>query len=285
MARLRRSVLAVAAVGAPESDGLQDGRHIRLSVSFGGVPHGLGIWTHRDDHITRVMADSGRFYEDCLLSRLFALGPTGIYIDVGAHIGVHTLCFASYFPCHGVIAIEPDPGNFEVLCKNAQAVSHRVTVCRAGAGRIDQRWAEVMDRKADNSGMKQLRVCRRSEMHGPEQLRDLVPIVQIDDLVDDLYGLPAETSWRAGDSTRWSAPAQKAPRPAPIGLIKIDVEGMELDVLSGAEWTIQTHRPILVIETITAGQTAAVSQFLRPYRYDVEGPYGATPTYIHRPKA
>jgi hypothetical protein len=55
------------------------------------------------------------------------------------------------------------------------------------------------------------------------------------------------------------------PTDLPIALIKIDVEGAELDVLRGARQTITRYRPALIIEHDTG--PAAV--------------YGATPAMLH----
>lgn len=49
--------------------------------------------------------------------------------------------------------------------------------------------------------------------------------------------------------------------------IKIDVEGFEYQVLLGAEKTINTHRPILLIEGIAQGDR--VHQLLQEWGYDV----------------
>lgn len=49
--------------------------------------------------------------------------------------------------------------------------------------------------------------------------------------------------------------------------IKIDVEGFEYEVLLGAEQTINTHRPILLIEGIAQGDR--VHQLLQEWQYDV----------------
>jgi len=48
-----------------------------------------------------------------------------------------------------------------------------------------------------------------------------------------------------------------------IGIIKIDVEGSELEVLSGAKETISTHRPSLIIEILPAYSEANVNRINR----------------------
>lgn len=55
-----------------------------------------------------------------------------------------------------------------------------------------------------------------------------------------------------------------------VGLIKIDVEGMELDVLIGAKETIVRTRPILYVETILTDRKK-VEEFLEPLDYVFTG--------------
>ena len=67
-----------------------------------------------------------------------------------------------------------------------------------------------------------------------------------------------------------------------VGLIKIDVEGMELDVLNGAEETIKKYRPMIYVE---APHTyAQVTKFMRGNNYREVGKWNATPTYGFAPR-
>lgn len=67
-----------------------------------------------------------------------------------------------------------------------------------------------------------------------------------------------------------------------VCLIKIDVEGMELDVLHGAEHTIKTHRPLIYVEAPHTHEQ--VSKFLRALNYREVGKWNATPTYGFAPR-
>jgi FkbM family methyltransferase len=54
--------------------------------------------------------------------------------------------------------------------------------------------------------------------------------------------------------------------------LKIDVEGMEGEVLSGARETIAQHKPIMLIEMIKCGQMAIIAELDRHgYDYRPEG--------------
>ena len=52
--------------------------------------------------------------------------PDGIAIDIGAHIGIHTISMAPYFK--QVIAFEPNPTTYRMLQKNTAAIKNITTV-------------------------------------------------------------------------------------------------------------------------------------------------------------
>ena len=51
-------------------------------------------------------------------------------------------------------------------------------------------------------------------------------------------------------------------------LIKVDVEGMECDVLEGARETIARYRPVLFVENNTVERSPATITFLDSLEYD-----------------
>ena len=53
----------------------------------------------------------------------------------------------------------------------------------------------------------------------------------------------------------------------PFSLVKIDVEGMELDVLRGAQRIIEAHRPILYVEDDRGDKAADLESALRDLGY------------------
>lgn len=64
-----------------------------------------------------------------------------------------------------------------------------------------------------------------------------------------------------------------------VFLVKIDVEGMELEVLYGARKLLKENHPDLVIEAQTAVEFRAIDDFLRPLGYRCLSTWNSTPTY------
>jgi FkbM family methyltransferase len=81
-------------------------------------------------------------FETAVLGRL--LGPGDCVLDVGANVGYYTHLAAQRVGTRGrVVAVEPDPDNFRLLCANAAALArlpvtlHRVALgARAVAGAL-----------------------------------------------------------------------------------------------------------------------------------------------------
>lgn len=64
-----------------------------------------------------------------------------------------------------------------------------------------------------------------------------------------------------------------------VGLVKVDVEGMELEVLSGAKTLLMHQAPHLIIESETSESLKHITTFLAPYGYKRISEWNATPTY------
>ena len=47
--------------------------------------------------------------------------PPAVIIDAGANVGLASVLFANRYPEARIIAIEPEQGNYEMLCKNVEA--------------------------------------------------------------------------------------------------------------------------------------------------------------------
>ncbi len=171
----------------------------------------------------RLSVVGGNLHIHRLIDAMVGRGDT--VVDVGANIGYNAVYAAMRVGRSGrVVAVEPTPDNLRVLERNlAAAGASNVAVVRAAAGR--ERGPRALyvrgETSAVNSLFEQSCYARVTEVLE-------VPVERLDDLVED------------------------APR-----LVKIDVEGAELDVLEGMPRLLGAPRLALVVEWHPALQSMA----------------------------
>lgn len=176
----------------------------------------LFLIQHRYDHIQRELAQ-GRFYE---IEEL-ALNPGSVFVDVGANVGVHSIYAAKVLHASKVIAIEPNPIAYRLLCANA------------GLNCILDRFVHHAVALSDETG--------RGAMDIPLHNLGAVHVVR-------------------GDGAIQLVPGDDILRDEPrIDFIKIDTEGMELNVLRGLSETITRHQPTLFVEVDERNKSSAPS--------------------------
>jgi FkbM family methyltransferase len=140
-------------------------------------------------------------------------------VEVGANIGCHTLPMAKALSVQNrrLLAVEPQPIVFQQLCANL-ALNHVRNVQAlnqaCGARRSTLHYSRKDYDQPGNFGAVRLRGDSRE---GDERM-DAVPL-------DESLGQD------------WD-----------VGFLKIDVEGMESEVLLGAQDTIQRCRPVIYLE-------------------------------------
>jgi len=161
-------------------------------------------------------------------------GDGVVAIDCGANIGVHTVEWANAMTGWGsVLAIEAQEriyyalaGNIAINnCFNAFAL-HAAVSSEAGTLRIPNPNYLV----ASSFGSLELRQSARNEFIG-QAIDYTANTVEIRKVAIDGFNLPR------------------------VDLIKIDIEGMEMEALEGARATIERSRPILLIEKIKTDAT------------------------------
>lgn len=109
--------------------------------------------TSTPDTIARTLR-LGKFYEEDLLLALTPyLSPDKCAIDVGGHVGNHTIYFANFGP---VLSIEPTPSNYALLLETIAGSPRRYRVdtanCAASDG--DANYQAIIN--PDNSGNTKL---------------------------------------------------------------------------------------------------------------------------------
>lgn len=157
--------------------------------------------------------------------RLRALGAP-VLLDIGANLGWHTLRWATLLPHATIHAFEPAPGSRARLQRNLERndLLGRVRVHEAA---VSSTTGHASFHLAADDAYGSLVPPDRSPVAG----RVDVPVTTLDEFV-----------WRQGLEH--------------IDLVKIDVEGVEHEVLEGATRTLHAMKPDLLVE-IYEGQRAA----------------------------
>jgi FkbM family methyltransferase len=176
--------------------------------------HGQMCFNVHDKYVGRSLDLYGEYSEGevDLFRQVVTAGQ--VVLDVGANIGAHTLFLARQVgPSGMVMAFEPQRILFQMLCANMAINSIMNTICvqhAVGAAEGSLVVPPIDYGRAYNFGAVRMAVSGMGEQ---------VPVVPL-----DIYRLQR------------------------CDFIKIDVEGMELQVLAGARDLIARLRPTLYVE-------------------------------------
>ena len=218
------------------------------------------FWGENSWLILRQLRALKTFYELEMLEFLRQSIPNpDTVIDAGACIGNHSVFFDRVMNAK-VIAAEPNDAAFDAFGANcAGGQGPNVTAIKAGLGESAHTRhldftpcfaAGNANALGYNIGGVQL-TPERKYAHTPE-----IQVISIDGIMERATGK--------------------------IDLIKIDVEGMELDVLRGAEQTIVTHRPWITVEVKESANLPQFDAFLKGYTRHPKV-FNHTPTYVYKP--
>lgn len=216
------------------------------------------MWSVRDnDHITKIMKRTNTFYEIDVLERirqrLSRRGVVTTCVDIGAFIGTHSIYFSKYCGFKRVLAFEPNEHSFPVVQKNILENNLQDSI--------------VLVKKALGAKLGCAIVLR-----GKDKNEGTSTVVYDTNDGDD----PVEVSTLDHEVTTEQYPLG-------ISLIKIDVEGAELEVIQGARDTIKNYKPLLCVEIHKTKNLRKLLWYLRNGRYWIIDCLGMSPTYILEP--
>ena len=201
-----------------------DSRHVRLKA----CRHGPMLYLANDRYIGRSLDRYGEFSEGELELFRQLVRPDQVVLDIGANIGTHTVAFAQMVEPAGVVyAFEPQRVLYQMLCGNVAL--NALTNVHA--------WQAAVGRRAGS-----------------------VSVPVLDYGASGNFGAVSLRAQAAGESVSLLAIDQLDF--TACHLIKIDVEGMEADVLAGAEQTLRRHRPMLYLENDRQDKSAALIEQL-----------------------
>ena len=196
-----------------------------------------------EDHVQVEIAKSQKPYEARLLTVLTELleGQQGLFVDVGAHVGNHSLTICSTTQLNA-ICIEPNQVLARAIESSAQLNNweNRIKVLPKAAGIKGGRYKF---HKSEDANLGKSSVTYTDEGEAS---------VSIDDEV-------------AGRS---------------VACLKVDVEGSELETLYSAAKTLAEQKPLVVVECQTLDDFNGVANVLEPFEYIWLGGFEATLTHI-----
>ena len=172
---------------------------------------------------TLLMYGEYEKYETELFKNLVRSGM--VVVDIGANIGYYTLIAAKLVGSKGVVyAFEPEPRNYELLCKNIVTNGYHnvVAINKAVSNTSGKAKLYVVKAVGDASSLARGNVLTYSKN---------VDCLEVETItLDDFF------ERTVGDDR--------------IGLVKIDVEGAEGLVLSGAERVLRNNSLKILMEFI-----------------------------------
>lgn len=189
--------------------------------------HGLFIANRNDVYLGQALVNYGEYgeLEWQVLRQICGKGDN--VIEVGANIGTHTIALAKHVAPGRVLAIEPQPYIFQCLCANV-ALNSLFNVDTANIGCSEQdgslKLGAIDYAKRGNFGGVSLSGSGNKT----------VPVRRLDGVLD----YPS------------------------VRMIKIDVEGMESEVLRGAKQVIARHKPALYVENDRTQRSEALINLL-----------------------
>lgn len=183
--------------------------------------------------------------EDLRAFAAFA-GKPGPILDCGANAGQSAIAFAFIVPGKEIVSFEPNPAMWSELEFVSRRIGARHAICRAGVGAASGKlpfFIPMIDSlpvttQASLDREQTLRVSQRlAHDYGGTGSVQEVPVEIV--ALDDLDFSPA--------------------------MVKIDVEGGELDVLKGMERLLRECRPVLMVEALV--QKRECQEFLARHNY------------------
>jgi len=199
----------------------------------GGIAHAPNTVGGRAVLLRPGTADQDVYSEIFLTSEYdLDLGSPRFILDAGAHIGLSAVFFACKYPSATIVALEPEPSNFEMLLRNTQSYRN-VRPLRVGLWR-NRTYLQIADPDVPTWSFRV----------GASSVDGGIPAVGIADIMLDF-------------------------NVSTIDVAKIDVEGAEVEVLSnGAEWLSNVGALIIELhDRFRPGCSEALTNALRGYDY------------------
>lgn len=198
-----------------------------------------------------ILYRQGHWYEGDLLAAIKKRQRGGTFVDIGAGYGNHSIFFAVECRADHVVAVEPYPGNFEVLEETVR-LNDLGDVVETARVLIHPEWDSATLNPP--KGVDELPESWKCSMQPVLTEGGDTPCVTLDSLLDGLE----------------------------VDVLKIDVEAMGPAVLRSGFETLTRCKPLVAIEAEPSEQQE-ISDLLNALGYRSLGQFCATPTFLWAP--
>ena len=187
-----------------------------------------------------------RFYEGKLLQQIRKRAPKhGVYIDVGANQGNHSVFFANFCDCTKLISIEAVWEVYDVMVRNVVANNRKdvpFEACNWAISNKSQELAEYDTPFYKNIGGTEMRIRPRNHQDTmPAKPNNSVLTIKLDDLI---------------------------PVTDDVAVLKMDIEGGEAKAIVGGADMIMRCKPLLIAEARTAENLKELDELMKMFQYD-----------------
>lgn len=209
-------------------------------IKSNGISYVIYLYNKDKDYISKLIFEKKIPYELDVLNSILKYKKTGgIFVDIGANIGNHSLFIYAHTKCD-IVAFEPNTVLYEAFNKSIHENNIKniqLYCCALGKEYSLAKFATINEY---NTGGQSLTTGDGT-----------IEVKKLDD-----FNIKN------------------------VDIIKIDVEGMEMDVLEGAINTIKNNKPIVYVECATDSSFHDVFNFFININYIYVDTLGGTPTHI-----
>ena len=199
------------------------------------------------DLIFRRWRETKTFYEEPLLSKIRSMDIGGCYVDAGANQGNHTIFFSEFCRSSEIVSVEASRVIRPILEKNSNTyVTKPLSIIDGCLYSVDGKRASSL------KGVDPLNCGGTEFAVTPDGSGDVVTIT-LDSL---LHGKD-------------------------VGLLKLDLEGMEMSALQGAIHTIEKCRPVVFAEAWKHSFRSMIDRFLAELGYKETYSFAQTYCWEH----
>ncbi len=209
-----------------------------------------------NDFIQKRIHETQDFYERPLLDYLASAfgGREVAFVDVGANIGNHSVFMGATLGAR-LLCIEPRHETFARLQRNLEAsgLTSQATCVHAAVGSEEATGVSVI---TEQGNLGACEVVIRKAQEGELEVR----VHALDDIAEPFL----------------------AGHEGPI-VVKIDVEGMESQVVAGMSRILRRYRPTIVVECVSDSGFVSLSRHLRRLDYGVATMFFKSATFVCAP--